>query len=73
VHLHLYAKNVDVMLKKAVAAGAKLLRPATDQFYGDRTGTVEDTFGHVWHIATHIRGVSKAGMRKAAAELAAGK
>ncbi|HSA79473.1 MAG TPA: VOC family protein [Geminicoccaceae bacterium] len=53
VSLHLYVEDVDVVMGKALAAGAKELRPVKDQFYGDRTGTVEDPFGHVWHIATH--------------------
>ena len=37
-----------------MAAGARLTRPVKDQFYGDRTGSVEDPFGHHWYIATHI-------------------
>jgi PhnB protein len=40
-------------VEQAVAAGATLKRPVQDQFYGDRLGTVEDPFGHVWHFATH--------------------
>ena len=43
---------------KAVAAGATLVRPVADQFYGDRSGTLEDPFGHRWFIATHMRDVS---------------
>ncbi len=53
VHIHLYVQDVDRVVKKAVAAGAKVLRPVTDQFYGDRSGSLEDPFGHVWHVATH--------------------
>jgi PhnB protein len=53
VHLHLYVEDVDGVANNAVAAGAKLIRPVMDQFYGDRSGTIEDPFGHVWHIATH--------------------
>jgi PhnB protein len=41
-----------------VAAGAKERRPVRDQFYGDRSGTLEDPFGHVWHIATHKEDLS---------------
>jgi PhnB protein len=52
VTLHLYVEDVDAVARQAVAAGAKELRPVKDQFYGDRTGTVADPFGHVWHIAT---------------------
>ena len=58
VHIHLYVKDVDAMVERAVAAGAKLLREVKDQFYGDRTGTLEDPFGHSWSLATHIEDVS---------------
>lgn len=71
VHLHVYVKNVDAIAQRAVAAGAKLVRPVENQFYGDRTGTVQDPFGHVWHLATHIEDVPPAQMRKRAAEMAA--
>jgi PhnB protein len=54
IHLHLYVENVDGVIERAMAAGAKLLRPVKNQFYGDRSGTIEDPFGHVWHLATHI-------------------
>jgi PhnB protein len=70
VHIHVYVKNVDATAKRAVAAGAKLVRPVEDQFYGDRTGSLQDPFGHVWHLATHKRDVSMAEMRKAAARRA---
>ena len=70
VHLHLYVPDADKMVERAVAAGAKLLRPVEEQFYGDRIGTVEDAWGHVWHLATHVKDVSMAQLRKAAAERA---
>lgn len=66
VHIHVYTKNVDATVKQAVAAGAKLLRQVEDQFYGDRTGTVQDPFGHVWHLSTHIEDLSAAELRKRA-------
>jgi PhnB protein len=44
---------VDARFNQAVAAGAKVVKPLQDQFYGDRSGTVTDPFGHVWTIATH--------------------
>jgi PhnB protein len=66
VHIHLYVKDVDAMAEKALAAGAKLIRPVEDKFYGDRTGSIEDPFGHVWHIATHKEDLSMAQMRKRA-------
>src|SRR5208282_4670579 len=49
----LYVEDVDAVVKQAVAAGATVLRPVQDQFYGDRSGTVTDPFGHVWNVATH--------------------
>ena len=76
VHIHLYVKDVDAMVERAVAAGAKLLRAVKDQFYGDRTGSLEDPFGHVWHIATHKEDLSMAEMKrrgeKAAKEASSG-
>ena len=56
--IHLYVEDVDALARQAVAAGAQLTRPVADQFYGDRTGTLEDPFGHRWHIATHKEDVS---------------
>jgi len=58
ISLLLYVKDVDGTVKQAVDAGAKLERPLQDQFYGDRTGTLQDPFAHVWTIATHIEDVS---------------
>jgi PhnB protein len=58
VGIHLYVEDVDALSNQAVAAGAKLVRPVADQFYGDRTGTLEDPFGHRWYVATHIEDVS---------------
>lgn len=53
VGLHVYVQDVDTLFARAVDAGAKTVRPVQDQFYGDRTGTLEDPFGHVWFLATH--------------------
>lgn len=53
VSILLYVEDVDASFDRAVAAGAKVQRPVGDQFYGDRAGTLEDPFGHVWTIATH--------------------
>ncbi len=58
VCLLLYVEDVDARTARAVAAGAKLLRPVKDQFYGDRSGTVADPFGHVWTLATHKEDIS---------------
>jgi len=54
----LYVEDVDARFNQAAGAGAKTLRPLKDQFYGDRSGTIEDPFGHVWTIATHKEDVS---------------
>ncbi len=58
VRMMLYVEDVDATAKRAVDAGAKLVRPIEDQFYGDRAGGLEDPFGHYWHVATHIEDVS---------------
>lgn len=58
VSIMLYVDNVDTFVDKAVSGGATLKQPLEDKFYGDRSGTIEDPFGHVWHIATHIEDVS---------------
>lgn len=67
VSIMLYVEDVDTTFGQAVAAGAKVQRPVADQFYGDRTGGVEDPFGHVWYIATHVEDMSPNEMRKRAA------
>jgi PhnB protein len=73
VNIHLYVQDADKVAKKAVTAGAKLLRPVADQFYGDRSGSLEDPFGHVWHVATHVEDVPVKELKKrAAAKAAAG-
>ena len=58
------------MTYSALAEGAKLVRAVQDQFYGDRSGTVEDPFGHVWHFATHKEDLSQAEMKKRAEQAA---
>lgn len=60
----LYVENVDARFNQAVAAGAKVERPLKDQFYGDRSGTVVDPFGHVWTLSTHTEDVTMEEMRK---------
>jgi PhnB protein len=69
VMLHLYVEDVDTAIGRAVAAGAKVLRPVQDQFYGDRSGSVADPYGHVWHVATHKEDLSPEEIgRRAAAQ-----
>lgn len=58
VGIHLYVENVDEIVAQAIAAGAKVQRPLKDQFYGDRSATLEDPFGHVWTVATHVEDVT---------------
>ena len=64
VSLMIYTSDVDAMFKRAIAAGAKQVRPVANQFYGDRTGVLEDPFGHVWSIATHVEDVSDEEIRR---------
>ena len=71
VNIHLYVADVDRVVKKALAAGAKPLRPVAEQFYGDRTGSLEDPFGHVWHVATHVEDIPMKDLKKRAVALAA--
>jgi PhnB protein len=63
-YVFLYVPDVDAVFKKAVEAGAKVIMPPTDMFWGDRFGQVEDPFGHVWGLATHKEDVSPEEMTK---------
>jgi PhnB protein len=54
VVIYVYVEDVDSAIEKAVAVGAKILLPATDQFWGDRTGRIMDQEGHVWTISSRI-------------------
>jgi PhnB protein len=62
--LFLYVEDTDAVIEKAVKLGAKLKRPAEDQFYGDRDGYIVDPFGQGWTIASHIEDVSPEEMTK---------
>lgn len=53
VSLYIYVEDVDSFTEKAIAEGLKVLKPVSDQFYGDRSGHFEDPFGHKWGFATH--------------------
>ena len=66
VSILLYLEDVDRVFDRAVKAGAKAQRPVMDQFYGDRAGTLEDPFGHVWTIATHVEDVPPEEMKRRA-------
>lgn len=67
VHLHLYVEDADAVVQRAVAAGARIVRPVQDKFYGDRTGTIADPYGHVWHVATHKEDLTMEELRRRAA------
>lgn len=69
VFIMLYLEDVDAVVSRAVAAGAKLFKPVADQFYGDRSGAITDPFGHKWTVATHIEDVSPEEMKRRASEL----
>jgi len=64
VSLYVYLPDVDRVVEKAVTEGAKILKPVQDQFYGDRSGFLQDPFGHLWGIATHIEDVSPQEMKE---------
>jgi len=67
VSIFLYVEDVDALAKQATSAGAKVLMPVQDQFWGDRYGKLTDPFGHVWDIATHKEDVAPEEMHKRAA------
>jgi PhnB protein len=64
VSLYVYLPDVDNVIKRAIAEGAKLLKPVEDQFYGDRSGFIQDPFGHLWGVATHIEDVTPEQMKE---------
>jgi PhnB protein len=68
VNLHVYVKNVDKVFEQVVKAGATVMMPVTDMFWGDRYGHVVDPFGHKWGIATRKRNLSAKEMKKGAEE-----
>ena len=72
VSIHLYVEDVDAFFNKAVAAGAKARKPVMDQFYGDRSGQLEDPFGHLWWVATHKEDVAPEELQKRAQAMFAG-
>ena len=69
VSMMLYVEDVDTRFAQAVAAGATIKRPVQDQFYGDRTGTLVDPFGHVWSIGTHKEDLSMEELQQRMAKL----
>jgi PhnB protein len=69
VSMMVYVEDVDAIVKTALAAGAKLIQPVEDKFYGDRSGTIEDPFGHHWHVSTHKEDVPAEEMARRAAAM----
>jgi len=68
--IHLYVEDVDAIFTAAVAAGATVVRDVANQFYGDRSGQVQDPNGNFWFIATHVEDVSPDEMRRRMTALA---
>jgi PhnB protein len=66
VSILLYLEDVDTVFERALKAGARAQRPVQNQFYGDRSGTLEDPFGHVWTIATHVEDVPEEELKRRA-------
>jgi PhnB protein len=64
VSIMIYVEDVDTVYKQALDAGATELKPLQDQFYGDRSGTLTDPFGHVWTVATHKEDVTMEEMNR---------
>ena len=69
--MHLYVDDADAFVKRAVAAGARLVSPVSDQFYGDRSGQVADPFGYGWTIATRTEDMPVEEMQRRMAEMEA--
>ena len=62
--IHLHVDDADAVIQRAVALGAKVLREPQDHFYGERSGTVRDPFGHEWNIGHHLEDVSPEEMQR---------
>ena len=71
-YLMIYTADCDAMIAQAVAVGATIVRAAENQFYGDRSGQIEDPFGHRWAIATHMEDVSNDEVKRRMAAMMGG-
>jgi uncharacterized glyoxalase superfamily protein PhnB len=69
VTIHRYVEDVDAVIRRASEAGAKIKLPATDMFWGDRYGVIEDPFGHQWAFATHVKDLSPEEIARGAAQM----
>ena len=72
IFLMVYVPDVDATVAQAIAAGGKLERPVANQFYGDRTGSIEDPFGYHWYLATHVEDVPPDELERRAAKAMGG-
>jgi PhnB protein len=72
VSIMIYTEDVDATFAKALEKGAKALQQPEDKFYGDRSGTLDDPFGHRWTISTHVEDVSEEDMERRMAEMGSG-
>ena len=72
VTVYIYVEDVDAFAKRAIDAGIKVLRPVADQFYGDRSVSFEDPFGHRWGFATHVEDVAPDEIQRRAAAMFGG-
>ena len=66
--LMIYLEDVDAAFARAVAAGGTVERPVEDQFYGDRSGTITDPFGHSWTLSTHVEDIAEDELQRRMAE-----
>ncbi|MBA6045591.1 VOC family protein [Pseudomonas lactis] len=69
IGLHLYVEDVDAQFQRAVDGGATVVSEPKDQFYGDRSASVKDPFGHLWFLATHKEDLTEEQIRQRAMEL----
>lgn len=69
ISIHLHLDDADAAIERAVSAGASVVRPASDAFYGERSGTVRDPFGHEWMLGHNIEDVTPAEMQRRYDEL----
>ncbi|MNY42067.1 Glyoxalase-like domain protein [compost metagenome] len=67
--LHLYVNDVDASFKQAIAAGGTVVSEVKDQFYGDRSGTLKDPYGHLWFLATHKEDLTQEQIEQRAKEM----
>ncbi|HJQ25372.1 MAG TPA: VOC family protein [Blastocatellia bacterium] len=69
---YLYVENSDAAFDRAVSAGAKVIMPVADTFWGDRVGAVSDPYGHKWNFSTHVRDVTEEEMAAASEKFCSG-